>query len=299
MRRRLVAIIATLLLLAPGLPATGQSRVPGVGMVVSTPELAIRACPRRNCDIVTSVRLGQTLKITGPAENGFLPVHHYTGEGWAYGLFVAGDQQGVPVLEGGVTGCDRVAIIFNVGIGEPLAWSVLDVLAATDAPATMFVQEWWTDYYPAWVAGMREDGYVVGGHGGKLQRATDPTPLELSTDVADTAAAITAATSAPPDAVFTPYRLDVDPPVYAAIAFAGYLPVQWTLSARDYEADATIDSVTARVLDNAADGAIIEFTLDSANSGTVTAAALAEIIPALRDAGYTLVTVPEIALPCA
>ena len=32
---------------------------------------------------------------------------------------------------------------------------------------------------------------------------------------------------------------------------------------------------------------------------TVTADALARIIPALEDAGYTLVTVPEIALPCA
>jgi len=296
--RRLLALFLVLLLLAPTL-AAAQSRVPGVGMVVSTPELAIRACPRRDCAVVTTVTLGQTVKITGGAENGFLPVRHHTGEGWAYALFIASDTSGVPVLDGGVPGCNRVALVFNVGIGEPIAWSVLDVLGATGAPATFFVQEWWSGYYPAWVEGLRTDGYAVGGHGGEIQADPDATALALSSDVADTIAAIADASDAPADPVFTPYALDADPRVLAAIAFGGALPVLWTLSARDDAPDATVAKVTNRVVNSVADGSIVLFTLDGANSPTVTADALARIIPALADAGYTLVSIPEIALPCA
>jgi peptidoglycan/xylan/chitin deacetylase (PgdA/CDA1 family) len=83
------------------------------------------------------------------------------------------------------------------------------------------------------------------------------------------------------------------------IAFAGYLPVIWGVDSKDLADNATADSVAAEVIDNVYDGAIVQMHLDASNSAGVTAAALPTIITSLKNDGYTFVTIPEMALPCA
>jgi hypothetical protein len=50
---------------------------------------------------------------------------------------------------------------------------------------------------------------------------------------------------------------------------------------------------------NVYDGAIVELHLDGPASATSTGVALPWIVDELRDAGYTFVTIPELARPCA
>jgi peptidoglycan/xylan/chitin deacetylase (PgdA/CDA1 family) len=281
--------------------STGTSEV---GIVVNTSAINIRECPRSDCASIGGVNLGEDLEVLGPPENGFLPVKHGKDQGWAYYLFIASSYTGTPTLTEGEPGCKRVALIFNVGVGEPgagLSWDVINALENQSVPATIFVQSWWAAYYPAYVADFANRGFVIGTHGDSDLELADRTTEDVMLDIAGSTAEIDTALGAPgaSDPIFTPASTDADFRVLSMIAFAGYLPVIWGVDSKDLADNATADSVTAQVIDNVYDGAIVQMHLDASNSAGVTAAALPTIITSLKNDGYTFVTIPEMALPCA
>lgn len=298
---RVAGLILTALLLTHPLIVAAQddSAASEVGIVVSTTAINIRDCPRADCNSIGSVPLGGTLDVLGPPEDGFLPVKSGNTQGWAYELFIASSYTGTPVLTQGTAGCKRVALVFNVGIGDPIAWPIVDTLIATETKATMLIQGWWAEYYPAWVQEFDSYGFTIGTHGGDNLELNDRTTEDVMADIITATTQINTALGHASDTIFSPASPDTDPRVLSMIAFAGYLPVVWQVSAGDDAADATADEVSSNVLDHVYDGAIVELHLDAPNSAGSTAAALPGIISTLQDDGYTFVTIPEMAQPCS
>ena len=216
----------------------------------------------------------------------------------AGGAAGVGAQEGAWELNAGAPGCRRVALIFNIGMGYEARMGVLDGLAASGVPATVFPMGQWARDNPGLVWSMANEGFVVGSHGDQGIPLTWRADWEIAQDVQDAHWAITAALGYAPAPYFTPFAADRDDRVRAIVAAEGYVPVGWGVSAADWTWQATPMSVYHNVMDYVYDGAIVEFHLDAPNTAGSTEVALPWIVAELAAAGYRFVTVPEMALPC-
>ncbi len=297
-------LVLVLLAVSPASPSPAQEsdRTSELGMIVSTPEVVVRSCASPACDGILLLRLGDRLQVTGPAEDGYFPVESAGRSGYVWSLFVATPSAGTPVLRRGATGCNRIALIFNLGQGsfdDPFSWPMVDTLRNEGIAATMFIRSWWASYYPAWAYEFDQAGFAVGIHGEEGMSIQDQTPDAAMATILDAQSRLFEAMGRDPDTVFTPADPNTDPETLSMIAMAGYLPVIRGVSARDgHGSDVSAETVAANILEGARDGAIIELHLDSPTGVTSTAAALPGVIASLREEGYTFVTIPEMAQPC-
>lgn len=268
------------------------------GTVVGAAAINIRSCPDLDCSVVTSAKLGDALTVTGEPSAGFLPVQIDASAGYAYELFVATASGGTPELSQGRPGCQRVAIIFNVGVGYEPDLGVLDWLEANDIPATIFPMGWWAQENPAILKDMAEAGFIIGSHGDQRLELTNRADTAIVTDINDAAAAIKQATGQNPAPYFTPYAAVIDERARGLIARAGYIPVGWNVSAADWDFGITPDDVFQSVMPNIVDGAIIEFHLDAPTSADSTGVAIPWIVERLERKNYEFVSIADMALPC-
>ena len=267
--------LLTLALFVTLVPVMGTSAAPPVAAIGGTGELALHE-----------------------SSESIVKVAYQEVTGFANTLFQATDPAHPPYFIAGEPGCQRVALIFNVGVGYEPAAGILDTLAAEGVPATMFVMGWWAAEHPAILTRMANEGYPIGSHGDQSYELTGLSDSEVAADVANAAAAIEHAIGQPPAPYFTPYAAATDERVRAIVDAAGYLNVGWEVSAVDYGADATADGVYDRVMGAMYDGAIVELHLDGPASAESTGAALPLMIRDLRAQGYQFVTIPEMAWPC-
>jgi peptidoglycan/xylan/chitin deacetylase (PgdA/CDA1 family) len=201
-------------------------------------------------------------------------------------------------LIAGAPGCQRVALIFNIGMGNEARMGVLDNLVAMGVSATVFPMGSWTWQNPDLVWQMANQGFVVGSHGDQAIPLTQRGDWEIVQDVRDSFWAIESALGYAPAPYFTPFAADRDARVNAIVAGEGYVPVGWEVTSADWMADASPMSVYRNVMDGVYDGAIVEFHLDAPNTAGSTEVALPWIVADLAAQGYTFVTVPEMASPC-
>ena len=270
----------------------------GTATVVATPELALRASPEPFSEAVGSAPLGALVATSGERIAGYTWVEYEDAAGYAHSLFLAPDLAMPPSFVEGDAGCQRIALIFNVGVGDEPASGIIDTLEAEAVPATMFLMGWWAEQHPAILDRMVAGGFPIGSHGYASTELTLRTDAEVVADIHAAAEAIEHATGVPVEPFFTPYAAAIDERVAAIVASEGYLPVGWRLPANDYGADATAEAVSARVLGGAYDGAIVELHLDGPASAVSTGEALPWIIASLREQGYQFVTIPEMILGC-
>jgi hypothetical protein len=268
------------------------------GRVVGTTGLNIRECPDVACDSVGLAQLNDPIVVTGPAEDGYLPVEWRGNPGWAWALYVSTPSRGTPYLLRGTQGCKRVAFIFNIGIGEPLQLHPLLWLKAEKIPATIFPMGWWALAFPDDMRTIAMLGFPIGTHGDVRLNLTGFSDEEVITDIRDSARHIRQVTGKPPEAYFTPYAADMDERVRALVASEGYLPVAWEVAADDWDHGVTPEHVFDQVVPNVEDGSIVEFHLDGPSSAQSTAVALPRIVEALRERGYQFVTIQNMAQPC-
>lgn len=295
-RQGCLATLALVMLLST--PAPFANAAPATAAVVSTPELAIRECPRPDCETRTEIPLGEQVTITGEEKDGYLPVKHGDDTGWARALYLASDPKQVPFLDKGEAGCKRIALIFNIGVGWEPDTGILDTLREENVPATMFAMGWWADEHPSILKQMVEDGYEIGSHGYDGIELTVRPDDEVIHDVRDATTAIEHATDSTPAPYFTAFAAAMDERVRALVAEEGYLPVEPTVLTADWTADATEAMVYDRIMDGARDGAIVELHLDAPASASSTGRALPRVIDDLRAEGYRFVSIPEMAEPC-
>ncbi len=291
----LQSMVAALLTLALFGPASANTTLDGV--VGGTSAVNIRACPALDCQVIGSASLGDSIDITGEIVDGFHPVLWYGRDGYVFALYVTPPGE-APWFVEGEGPCQRVALAFNIGIGDEPSQSVVDTLVETDTPASMFPMGWWAETYPEYLIQLDDAGFVIGTHGDQQLFLTTLSDDAIAEDVSNSVDAIEAVIERDLDQLFTPYAADTDPRVRSIVSSLGLLPVGWNVSANDYGEDATEAGVYDRVMDNVYPGAIVELHLDGPATDTSTALALPRIIDDLQSEGYEFVTVPELSLPC-
>lgn len=295
-------MVAVAVVIAPAAAAKPGSPIdtwaPVGATVFGTEGVNLRSCPSLGCEVVAVAKLGERLTVTGPPENGFSPVDYGGAVGYAFDLYLARDGRPAPVLLEGSPGCKRIALIFNVGIGERPILSILDDLAEVKVPATVFVLGWWATEHPDELRAIAAAGFPIGSHGYERQALTDLSNDDVIGQVVRSSAAISDGLGRPPEPWFTPYANAIDDRVLRLVGELGVMPVGWRVPAADYGPNATPQSVYDRVVPKVYDGAIVEFHLDGPASATSTAVALPWIVQDLLAAGYGFVTVPELAQPC-
>lgn len=119
----------------------------------TTDELNLRAAPALNAEIITVLRPGATVEITGAAENGFYPVVSAGQAGFAYGYYLSGvtasDDSVTPGGQAGET--NVVAGPVNFRTGPSTSDAVISVIpdgalvALTGDSANGFVSLTYTD----------------------------------------------------------------------------------------------------------------------------------------------------------
>ena len=301
--RRFTRSLLSLLVLVPlfaAAPVVAQEGSPGeAGVVVGTTELIIRECPDVSCASLGLAPLADPIIVTGDEANGFLPVAWRGTSGWAWRLYVATPARGTPYLARGTPGCQRLAIIFNIGIGEPLQLDPLLWLQAEGVPATLFPIGSWAQAFPDDMRTLALLGFPIGSHGDAHLDLVGLTDEEVVTNVLDSYAHIRQITGADPIPYFTPYAANMDERVRSLIAGLGYLPVFWDVPAEDWGEGISPEHVYEHVVPNVVDGSIVEFHVDAPSSAEATAIALPWIVADLRARGFRFVTIPEMAQPCA
>ena len=298
--KRLIVIMSVLAFwpMALALPAVATAQEAIMPHIVSTDAVDIRSCPEPTCAIAGTAPLGADVSVTGEAVDGYVPIRYGDVAGFVPALYVAEDPGHPPYLVEGSPGCQRVAFLFNIGVGAEPDTGILDTLEANDVPAAMFLMGWWVDENPPILQRMIDGGYLIGSHGYDSIELTTRSDEEVRDDVQRATAAIERAIGRPRDPYFTPYAAAIDDRVRSIVAAQGLLPVAWNVPSADYAADATAEAVYSRVMDAMYDGGIVEFHLDAPASAASTGQALPWIIADLRTRGYQFVTIPEMTQPC-
>ncbi len=269
-------------------------------VVVGTYGAEILACPRMECAVLDVIPLNTTVDVTGVPVDGYLPVRFNESAGFVSEFFLYDPASKVspPQLLEGQAGCDRVALIFNVGAGYEPATAILDTLASEQVPATMFVMGWWADQFPGVLQQMDHLGFPIGSHGNLPPELTGRDDEDVAADLRQASDAIERVIGEPPGPWFTPYAAAIDDRVRSIAAAQGYLSVGWTVRSEDWNPAVTADSIYQTVVTRVDDGSIVELHLDASTSTESTAVALPWIIQDLRAAGFQFVTIADMARPC-
>ena len=294
--RMLVRLLLVILIAGAALgeiPVAAASAEVVAGSLVN-----VRSCARLDCAVIGNAELGASLNVTGGATNGFLPVAWEGGTGYVYANFLDRGNDDPWFTEGDVS-CNRVALIFNIGIGNTPSQSVISTLLQKDAPATMFPMGWWAKVQPDYLRQLDAAGFPIGTHGDQRQTLPGLSDAGVRKEMLDSKAAIESVIGHPIDEYMTPYASETTLRVRRIVSELGLLPVGWNVSAADYDTTATEQYVYARVMNGVYPGAIVEFHLDGPATATSTARALPRIIDALRAQGYALSTVPDLMTACS
>ncbi len=184
-----------------------------------------------------------------------------------------------------------IALTFDAGPG-PYTAELLDILAEENVPATFFLLgRRHVDTYPELVRRIAEDGHELANHTWSHPRLTDLDRSEIREQLARTQREIRELTGITPT-LMRPPQGRTDDTVGEVCRELGLSQVLWSVTAKDYETNDS-DLITRRVLEQAdRDGIIL---LHDIYPGTVPA--VPGIIEALKDQGYTFVTVPQLMAP--
>lgn len=184
-----------------------------------------------------------------------------------------------------------IALTFDAGPGEDTP-HLLDVLKEKKVHATFFLLgENHVLKHPDTVRRIADEGHEVGNHTWSHEILTDKEPDEIRAELEKTQDAIAKITGKKPR-LMRPPQGRTDDTVSEISKDLGLSQILWSATAKDYS---TTDSalIEKRILDQAGrDGIIL---LHDIYKGTVPA--VPGIIDALRERGYTFVTVPELMAP--
>jgi peptidoglycan/xylan/chitin deacetylase (PgdA/CDA1 family) len=210
----------------------------------------------------------------------------------------AAQQPTVPVSDGEVLSGNpqqpNLALVFNVGAGFEPSTSILDSLAERDQRVTFFVMGWWAERHPDVLREIADRGHEIASHGHRIFDLTQASDAEVQSDLETADATIAAVTGRTTRPLWSPSAGYRDVRVRSIAASLGYRPILWTVDSGDWTTEATPESVYSHVINGAANGAIIVLHFDSPNTQTSTALVLPNVIDALRESGYRLVTITEL-----
>jgi peptidoglycan/xylan/chitin deacetylase (PgdA/CDA1 family) len=194
------------------------------------------------------------------------------------------------LLRHGPAGRRALALTFDDGPTAETTPRILDLLAQHDARATFFVLGKRIAGCEEILARLARDGHELANHTYRHEHTVYLSASQLREEVMDTTREI-AATQ--PDVRFVRPPYGKDRRRFAKLARElGLTVAMWSIDSGDTSGYSTEEIVEA-VMKAAAPGSIV-LMHDGGGDRDHTVAACAEILPALRDAGFDLVTLSEL-----
>lgn len=235
--------------------------------------------PRSRLGLV--VVLGITLWFsTGPREE---PISVFENTGYAAAslnmpvFYVKTDQK-------------AVALTFDISWGTETPSLVLAVLERMNQKATFFLSGPWSTRYPDVVKAIANAGHEIASHGDKHINLSQVSREHIADNITKAHDALISVCGAKAR-FFRPPNGDYDDLVVETALALGYETVIWSVDSLDWKNPGVATMIT-RVTKLSFPGAIILF--HASDSSKETHLALPEVITALRDAGYRIVTLGEL-----
>lgn len=185
----------------------------------------------------------------------------------------------------------RIALTFDDGPSAGYTAEILDILREYDVKATFFVIGKNVEAHPDLLRRTVEEGHEIGNHTYSHPHLKTIDEARLSEEVARSAtllqevAGIRTSLFRPPEGIITPA-------VTAAAEKGGYRTVLWSIDTMDWALNPA-PKIVQTIKREASDGDIVLFH-DWVAGDSPTPAALRQIIPWLKDAGFTFVKVSEL-----
>lgn len=188
-----------------------------------------------------------------------------------------------------------VALTFDGGSSDAAVDSVLATLAASQVPATFFLTGDFARAYPERVSQIAAAGHRFGNHSDQHEAYPSLTNEEITADLARVEQAIAAGGGSTGKPFFRFPFGERTPEDIQVVNDNGYACIRWTVDTLGWKGTSggiTADIVRQRVLDGAQPGEIVLMHLGANpdDGSTLDADALPGMIQALRDMGYTFVT---------
>jgi peptidoglycan-N-acetylglucosamine deacetylase len=191
------------------------------------------------------------------------------------------------------TAGDGVALTFDDGPHAQGTPAALEALAAAGATATFFLVGEQVDRNPGLAREIVTSCHEVGMHCHRHRNLLRLAPGQLRDDLRRAFAAIGEATGRAPRFYRPPYGI-FNAAAFRVVRALGCEPVLWTRDGRDWRADATPESITARVTRGLTPGDVVLLhdadDYSSAGSWRRTAAALPLVLTELERRGLATVT---------
>lgn len=174
--------------------------------------------------------------------------------------------------------------------------SILDTLSRESVRATFFMQGRWVESSPDVAKRMARDGHLVGNHSFYHARVPLLSKAGFRTDVADAERVIVKETGASPRPWFRcPFGAgEDDARTHEILSELGYRNVGWNVEVEDWEprhSGADLAAAVVAGVSDVGDGAIVLLHTWPRSTGE----GLPEMIAGLRDRGYELVDVAQLA----
>lgn len=187
-----------------------------------------------------------------------------------------------------------VAVTFDAGANAAGLPSILATLKRTGVAATFYLTGRFADDHPSAGADIAAAGHRVGNHSQTHPHFTQLSNAQIAAELSSAYRAIRASGADPRPLFRFPFG-DRDNRTICAVNAAGYLPVRWTVDTLGWQGTTegmTEQKVLDRVLATLRPGQIVLMHVGShpKDGSTLDADALPEIISAVRDRGYSFVT---------
>jgi peptidoglycan/xylan/chitin deacetylase (PgdA/CDA1 family) len=178
--------------------------------------------------------------------------------------------------------------------------SILATLRTKNVPATFFLTGEWVRDFPAQANDVRMSGFVAGNHSDTHPDLTTLSDAQVRAELSTAQRSILLANGAETRPVFRFPFGAVDSRVLGIVNSMGYVGVRWTVDSLGWQGTSggqTVQKVADRVLAGLQPGEIVLMHVGShpTDHSMLDAAALPQIIDAIRARGYTFVTVSALA----
>jgi len=185
----------------------------------------------------------------------------------------------------------QIALTFDACWGSRFTEDILRMLGENQVESTFFLVNIWLEDYPELAKEIRFAGHEIGLHSTTHPHFTALSEDKMIEELNTNARMIRQVTGYNP-VLFRPPFGDYDDRVIRTVSEAGFIPIQWDVDSLDWKG-LSAQEITERVLAKVEPGSIVLFH----NDGEHTAEALPGIISALKERGYTMVSVSKLLWP--